>query len=151
MTTKAIMEFDAETRTFHLSATERIHVSTEEQLNTLCWAVTEAVSQHAATSRCFLLVDISKIAIEPDLAQLYAEKIKKLGQKYLYPEGLVRYGSEITRVTARIGHDLFQLEAPHLFRTKAEALKYIGELRATYRRPASADVPPGGTLDGSSR
>lgn len=131
-----IIEFDAATNTLHLSATELMQVTTKEQLGALCNIVSEALREHTAGSRCFLLVDISKIAIEPELAEPYSEKIGTLCERYLLPDGLVRYGSEITRVTAQIGHEAFQLDTPNLFRTKIEALKYLGELSASHRHTA---------------
>ncbi len=125
-----IIEFDPAINTLHLSATGPIHVTTRVQLNELCHVVNQALDDHVTTGKCFLLVDIAKVVIEPDLAEPYSEKIGKLCKSYILPDGLVRYGSGITRVTAQIGHEAFQLDTPRLFRTKSEALKYIRDMQA---------------------
>jgi hypothetical protein len=142
-----IIEYDAAANTLHLSATSRIQVTTRSQLNGLCDIVTQALQNHSEKGKCFLLVDISKIVVEPDLAEPYSEKIGKLCEKYILPDGLVRYGSGITRVTAQIGHEAFQLDTPHLFRTKAEALKYIGEMLAAKRQATGTTQQSNSTAD----
>lgn len=81
-----------------------------------------------------MITDYSKIIIEPENIDEYAAEIKKIIDTYLYPEGLARYGFEITRVTARLGHATYLGGSPNLFNTREEADAYIRSLAEQHRK-----------------
>ena len=133
-----ITEFDTQRRIFHLTAKSPLNIRTNAELNELflkhqppyelCGMVKSLLTEHTADERCHMVVDVSKIVIDPMLVSEYMQKVKFLCDHYIYPDGLARYGYQITRITAMIGHQRYmQKEAP-LFRNKMEAVKYIEEL-----------------------
>jgi hypothetical protein len=72
-----------------------------------------------------MVVDLAKFAIDPDLADIYMQKIGMLFQTYLYPNGLARYGYQITRVTIMMGKDSDPTSAEGLFANRFQAYRYI--------------------------
>ena len=125
---KIIGEFDSDKRIFHLSATEVLRVDTKEQLEELCSAVFVKLGKYMESGRCYMIVDLTKFIIEPKLADYYAEKIQTISQNCLYPNGLARYGYQITRATIRMGHKDKIDGDPNLFGTKQEAFDFINGL-----------------------
>lgn len=120
-----ITEFDDKRRIFHLSSKKPLNIKTSAELSDLCNLVRASLSEHTADERCYMIVDVSKIIIDPILVTEYMQKVKVLCDHYLYPEGLARYGYQITRVTATIVHQRYLQNDPHLFRNKAEAINYV--------------------------
>lgn len=125
---KLIGDFDDDRRIFHLSAREVIHVDTKEQLEELCSAVFGKLEKHISTDRCYMIVDLAKFIIEPELADYYAEKIQTIAQNCLYPNGLARYGYQITRMTVRLGYKENVAGDPNLFGSKRSAYEFIDRL-----------------------
>ena len=120
-----IVDYDPEKRILHITAEQKIIVSDEKTLNEMCNFVCSFLTENGKGERSYMIVDISKIVIDPDLAPEYSEHIKKLLDKLLYPEGLVRYGLEITRLTARLGHARNRDKEPLFFHTKDEAFAFV--------------------------
>ncbi len=123
-----IGEFDNDKRIFHLTATEVIRVELKEQLEELCSAVFAKLGKYIETGRCYMIVDLTKFIIEPKLSNCYAEKIQTIAQNCLFPNGLARYGYQITRMTVRLGHESKIDGDPNLFHTKKEAFNFIENL-----------------------
>ncbi len=119
-----ITDFDKEHRILHLSATETVDVRTEDDLGELCEAVQEAI-QALGPERCYMIVDLSKIAIDPELAPAYGDKVEGMCEACLYPHGLARYGYRITRVTIRLSGRAIDASDETLFKTEDEARQYI--------------------------
>ncbi|MFH2056663.1 MAG: hypothetical protein ABIJ61_11940 [bacterium] len=126
-----ILEFDDELRVLHFSAKTRLDVKSKEDLNALCQRVGAVLEYVRDEGRCFLLVDMSKIAIDPILNCLYAEKVEQMTGTFLFEEGIFRYGYEITRVTASMAQSEHGLGDPHFFSTKEAALTHIRQLVQT--------------------
>lgn len=120
-----ITEFDDKRRIFHLSAKRPLIIKTSAELTDLCNLVRSCLSEHTFNERCYMIVDVAKIVIDPILVTEYMQKVKVLCEHYLYPEGLARYGYQITRVTATIVHQRYLQNDPHLFRNKTEAINYV--------------------------
>jgi hypothetical protein len=118
-------EFDANRRVLHLSAERPAHIQNTYQLNSVCKEVSRILEEHTAEGRYYLLVDMSTIVIEPALVDEYSKKIKNISERFLVPDGLLRYGHQITRITAKLAHEQQNLDDPLFFRSKAEALNYI--------------------------
>lgn len=125
---KIICEFDTDKRIFHLSATEKLRIETVQQLEELCSAVSTKLRKYIEAGRCYMLVDLIKFIIEPKLADHYAEKMQVIVQNCLYPNGLARYGYQITRMTVQIGHQNKIDGDPNLFGNQQEALDFIDSL-----------------------
>ena len=124
-----ITEFDDEYRIMHLSASEPIEVKTKLELKELCMEVGARLQKYAAGRRCFMVVNLGAIIIEPDLADSYAQKVQYLTDNFLYPGGLIRYGYQMTRVTAKIGYQTGKLKDLFLFPTKYEAYEFLKKLK----------------------
>lgn len=124
-----ITEFDEEYRIMHLSASKPIEVKTKQELKMLCQEVGMRLQNYADGKRCFMVVDLGAIIIEPDLAESYSQKVQAMTDNFLYPSGLIRYGYQMTRVTAKIGYQTGKLKNLLLFPTKFEAYDYIKKLK----------------------
>lgn len=120
-----ITEFDEKRRIFHLTSKRPLNIKANIELTDLCNLVKSRLSEYAAEERCYMIVDVNKIVIDPMLTSEYMQKLKILIDHFLYPEGLARYGYQITRVTATIGHQRYFQNNPNLFRNKAEAMAFI--------------------------
>jgi hypothetical protein len=134
-----IMEFDEQRLIVHLTAKNPIHVTTLEQGKELSRAVKDILDQYLSCRRGYMVTDYSKIIIEPEKIDEYAGEVRQIMDAYLQPGGLARYGFEITRVTARLGHAAFLGGSPNLFNTKEEAFDYIRKLREEQLRTGIAD------------
>ncbi|MFH1304274.1 MAG: hypothetical protein ABIK07_24740, partial [Planctomycetota bacterium] len=97
-----IIEFDRVNRILHLSARTENRVKSKSQLEALCQAAGQALDKYSSGGRCYMIVDVSMIVIEPELVEPYAEKVQEMYDRYLFPDGLARYGHQITRITARL-------------------------------------------------
>ena len=147
-------EFDEQYRIVHLTAKRPVHVTTLEQGKILSQAVNEILTQFLAGRRGYLITDYSKIIIEPEKIDEYAAVIKQLIDTYLYPGGLARYGFEITRVTARLGHAAYLGGSPNLFNSRKEAVEYIRSLVEQHMKEGifeSENSPAVGTRASESR
>jgi hypothetical protein len=120
-----IAEFDEQNKIVHLTAKEQIRCKTLEQGFELARALKDILDSHFSDERGYLITDYSKIIIEPKHIDEYAAFIKDIMDKYLHPDGIARYGFEITRVTAQLGHQLYLGSSPNLFNTYEEAIAYI--------------------------
>ena len=121
-----IIDYDPAGRVFHLTARHKIRISTTPELHALCHRVQEAFQEHAEGGRSYLIVDMSRIAIDDHLANEYARHVQLLLSLWIHPNGIARYGFEITRITAMEGHrHMTDEKDPHLFATRDEAYAYI--------------------------
>jgi len=135
---KLTIRFDAGRRIFHLAAAEKLVINNEASLNELCLAVNHSLGEYAAHDRCYLAMDITNIAIDTQLLEQYSQFIKALYDKYLFADGLVHHGYQITRVTAQLAYNRKLLPDPHLFRNRDAALAYLQNLMAQNQQKASA-------------
>ena len=133
------IEVNREKGILHLTADQVIRIENESQLAELCQRVGGAIQELPQNRRYYLMVNVSKIVIVPELAKAYSEKVDFLCQNFLCADGLVRYGHQITRLTARLGHEKYLRNDPHLFGTKQEAEHYLLEL---YRKQAEESLDP---------
>jgi len=123
-----VTEYDETNRIIHLTARKPVRCVTLQQGYRLAEAVEELIKSHLMNKRGYLVVDYSRIIIEPRHISEYASAIKRLFETYLYPGGYARYGFEITRVTAHIGHEKYIKSSPNIFQTKDEAYAHIYNL-----------------------
>jgi len=118
------IEFDEESRILSLSADEKMYLNDEEDLRGFCGILKDELTKHTEIDKCFLAVDISKVVVDPNISDIYMELAKELLENYLYPNGLARYGYEITRVTV-IKSSVKSNTDANLFSNKAEAINYL--------------------------
>ncbi len=132
---KTLFDYDSEKRILHLSAEDLLSISTTDELNILCGAIQSFLDENAGGQPCYMIVDLTRIIIDPSLAPVYAEHLGQMIGKYVYADGFARYGFGITRVTAQVGYESIGEQTdsngcvcesePNLFRTKEEAQTYI--------------------------
>ena len=139
-------EFDEQRLIVHLTAKNPVHATTVEQGYTLSRAVKTIMSRFLGDRRGYMIIDYGKIIIEPDKIDEYAAEVKDIMDTYLQPGGWARYGFEITRVTARLGHAAYIGGSPNLFNTKEEAFRYIYELREEHLRAGVIEPTHGAEL-----
>ena len=135
-------EYDEGSRILHLTAKAPIRCTTREHGYLLAKAVKELLAHHLKGQRGYMITDYSKIIIEPLYVDEYSAQIKEIIQTHLYPDGLARYGYEITRVTAQLSHNLYLDSALHLFNSKDEAYQYIQGLIARQKGTAADGENP---------
>jgi len=135
-----VFEFDPDTRIVHLTATKPVHVRTEEDGRQMVRAVFDGLNSYLFDGRGFLVSNYNKIIIEPDLLKMYAEAFELFFDKYLYPNGVARYGFEITRITAKLGHLEYLGGSPNLFESKEEAINFIKTLPREEAAPADQSM-----------
>jgi hypothetical protein len=126
-----ILEYDSSKRVLHLSARSRVYIDSIEKLNNLCETVGAFLNKNVRDGKCFMVVELPKIAIDTKLVDEYSKHIKGMYEKYIYDGGLLRYGFEITRITAQIGHKKHLKGEPLLFRNQDEAFAYIDKILAS--------------------
>ena len=131
-----IGEFDSARKTLHITAREKVTAKNSRELDELCNAVRTLLKQYSRDERIYMVVDLSKIIIEPHLSEEYAKKVKSLYENFLVPGGLLRYGLQITRITIKLGHDTSLNSDTSLFRSKEAAFAHIDKLIAQKASPA---------------
>jgi len=127
-------EFDERYRIVHLTAKRTIHATTLEQGKMVSAAVQAILAKLLRGRRGYMITDYSRIILEPEHIDIYAAEIKRIIDTFLYPGGLARYGFEITRVTARLGHATYLGGSPNLFNTREQAENYIRTLAEQHIR-----------------
>ncbi len=139
-------EFDEQRLTVHLTAKNPIHVTTREQGYILSRAVKDLLGRYLSHRRGYMITDYSKIIIEPEKIDEYASEVRKIMDAYLLPDGLARYGYEITRVTARLGHAAYLGGSPNIFNSREEATRYIDQLREEHIRAGLLEAAESGDI-----
>lgn len=137
-----IAEFDPETRIVHLTARRPVHACTLAEGRELGQAVKKLLERFLSDGRGYLLTDYSKIILEPVEVEQYSRVIRDLLDTYLYPGGIARYGFEISRVTARLGHKEYIGGNPNLFDTREAAVTYLKGLITQNQALQAASLCP---------
>jgi hypothetical protein len=137
-----VLEFDDTNKIVHVTAKKPIHITTLDEGEVLCTALNRALSKFLLPGRGYMITDYSKIILEPKHIDIYAEEISKIMEIYLYPDGLARYGFEVSRITARRSHEEYLGGTPNLFQTKDEAFGYIHSLIEKGKASETADIDP---------
>ncbi len=125
-----IIEYDRPRRIVHVTARRKVAITTGVELTAVCELVQKSLREVCGSELGYMIVDISRIAIDPSLVHLYTQHLGSLIGACIHHDGIARYGYEITRLTARHGHRDLPDKDPHLFGAKAEAFDYIHRLIA---------------------
>ena len=129
---KFVTEFDEENSILHLTSSEDIHINSIPQGMEFVKALTSILEKYTSENRCYLIVNIARIAVDPALSQQYAQTIINITEKFLYPDGIVGYGFQITRITSQISHEKNYLPGEsRVFSNRQEAYSYIKRLKKT--------------------
>lgn len=118
-------EFDESKKILHFTYSEMVHIITEQQWRELTDYTESLISKYAENSRIYLIVDVKNLLVEPELVKTYSEYVKRVCDKYLMPNGVARYGTQLTRVTIKLGHDKILKKDPAMCKTKEDAYAYI--------------------------
>ena len=133
-----IAEFDEDKRILHLTGHNQIRITTSEEIKKAFGVAEELLIKYTSEERCYLIIDLGKIIISPNLISEYVELSRPFLEKYLYPKGVARYGYQVTRLTVRLSHEKFPEIEPNMFASKVEASEYIHTL--IEKNKASANV-----------
>ncbi len=125
-----IGEFDPATGIVHITARRPIHATTLEQGLALALAFRDILARYLIDRRGYMISDYTKIILEPVHISAYADAVQKIIDTYLHPGGIARYGLQISRITASLGHRSYLGGSPNLFETKEEAYAFIHDLIA---------------------
>jgi len=127
----------------HVSTTREIHISNEERLEDL-FVTVESKLDELDRDRFYVVVDLSGLVIDTNLAQAYGARAQKMAKGYLEPNGFARYGYQITRVTVMLASESSPDFEKNLFSTREEAFEYIRTLIVATKPP---DEPKDSTED----
>ena len=130
MDTKTLthLSFDPDKKIIHISYLEEFRISTKAELGDFFDAIVSFLKTYKKYGRLYIVSDISNFIIEPELAEAYAGYVTKIYDKYLYEDGIARYGYQITRIMLKRAYIDFLRKNPNIFRTKKEAYDYIDSL-----------------------
>ena len=120
-----VAEFDEKNLIVHVTGINSLNCQTREQGVALGEKIIELIDSCLNGRRGYLITDYSKVIIDPSLVDLYITYINKIKADYLCKGGIARYGYEITRITAKMGHEMFIGGSLNLFNTKEEAFEFI--------------------------
>jgi hypothetical protein len=126
-------EFDGDNRILHLSYRSVLYIKTEERLRLLMGGFSEYLQSHFGTERIYIVINMSRLIIEPELSRLYGQLAGEISDAFTHPNGIARYGHQITRITVRRGYTEYRNEDPNLFGTRVEAEGFIRSLIARTR------------------
>jgi hypothetical protein len=121
-------EFDSRNRIIHLTAKSRLVIDSKTDLDKAFAATKAILEEYCKDGRCYMVVDMSRFVFDPSIADEYRANMKETCSKYIFPNGVARYGYEITRVTVMLGHAGSEGVAPNLFATKKDAYEFIEKL-----------------------
>lgn len=122
-------EFEPQARVLHSSTAELVHINTVAAADAKA-ALLKSVLVHLGPEPVYLLINLAGYSIAPDMAAVYAKKIVRTVEKYIYPKGIVRYGMNLTRVTVKLAHDRNLQTDPNLFSNRSDAEAYLDQLIA---------------------
>lgn len=130
-TRQIISEFDPELRVLHISAERPVLIDDQAVLEEIMTQINADLCDLSGRGRCYLMLDISRIVVEPQLAEHFFESLKRLREDHLFPEGLVRYGLQLGRNLVQVDQKSLDVKYTAVVRTSSEARKYIDRLRRT--------------------
>ncbi|MFQ5498956.1 MAG: hypothetical protein ACE5FH_04730, partial [Candidatus Zixiibacteriota bacterium] len=87
-----------------MSADPQLHLISIDQLHPFKRDNHTLLQRFCNNDRIYLVVDIGHIIVEPSLLQEYQQMAKELFSQYIYPDGVARYGFEITRITVTMAY-----------------------------------------------
>lgn len=129
-----VTEFDEARRILHMAYKRTIHPTTPAHLEMKFKIFREMLDQYIPTGKIYLIIDMTNFILEPDLKTKYAELARLIRDEYIMPNGIARYGFQITRITVRQSYNIYLSENPNIFNSCQEAYAYIYSLIDRHRR-----------------
>lgn len=126
----------------YIASAIRIHLKTKKQIDNYFALNVKIMDQYIVDGRFYLIVDMSNLIIEPELTDIYAKHAGAICEKYIFPDGVARYGFEITRVTVRRGHEEYLNKDPNIFNSRQDAYVYINSLIEQKQQQAGTSNKP---------
>ncbi len=123
-----ITEFDPRLRILHVAYRKRVHPTTKEHLDIIFDTFRKKLDQYLDSGRIHLVIDMTNFIIEPDLRLDYVSHAQDITAKYIIPNGIARYGFQITRITVRACYDQYMVDNPNIFNSRDEAYQHIYSL-----------------------
>jgi hypothetical protein len=120
--------FDESRRILHLAHKRTLHPTTPAHLETIFQALRRELDQYISAGRIYLIINMTNFILEPDMKTRYAELARGIRDIYIMPNGIARYGFQITRITVRQSYDRYLCESPNIFNSRGEAFAYINSL-----------------------
>ena len=139
-----ITEFDSRLRILHVAYRRRIHPTTKAHLDIVFDTFEKMLDPYFESGRLYLIIDMTNFIVEPNLKLEYVARARDLIEKYIYPDGIARYGFQITRITIRACYDQYMAANPNIFNSREEAYRYIYsliEMRGDRPQAATAATP----------
>jgi len=125
------MEHDERRNLVHVSFNRKVTIDTEEKIREFFSLSKQLYEQMGVPKPFYMVINITNIIIDPSLYSLYADLAGDILENYLHPNGVARYGHQITRLTVRRGYSEKIHTDPNIFATRQEATAYIDGLIAS--------------------
>lgn len=139
-------EFDEDSRILYLRGTQFVGITTEQRLTAVMEAIRAEMQRHSESGRMYMIIDVTNLVIPPELSQSYGRLAADIYTAYAFPDGIARFGHQITRLAVRRGYMDFMDDDPHIYGTRAEAEAYIRFLiarrQAKKESSTSSEVTP---------
>lgn len=135
-------EFDEKNRILHVEYLERVHIRTGAQIDDIFSNIDEKLAGLCSSGRIYLIINMTNLVIEPSLTGHYARHARAICNKYILPDGVARYGYQITRITVKRGYDEYLGTNPNIFNSREEAFRYIHAVREKNERMQAAMQTP---------
>lgn len=129
-----VTEFDEARRILHLAYKQTVHPTTPVHLEMKFTALRTVLDQCISTGRIYLIINMTNFILEPELKAKYAELVRGIRDTYIMPNGIARYGFQITRITVRQGYNTYLGENPNIFNSRGEAYAYIYSLISRHKK-----------------
>ena len=122
------IQYDAAKSIMYLSLVEKYVFTDADDFKAYVKDVYSIYDRLSKGNRFYLIIDLQNLVVDQSLLKEYKEMITFMYGHYLYPNGVARFGSQLTRLTIKMGHADQKEHQPNIFPTKAEAVQYIDEL-----------------------
>ncbi|MEZ5360538.1 MAG: hypothetical protein R3F48_17120 [Candidatus Zixiibacteriota bacterium] len=129
------VDFDKQKNIIHIGFGEEVTIHTENELYAMYGKFEQYLKSLGSDRRYYLVIDMSNLIINQNLAHQYAMEISRLSKKYLHDDGIARYGYQMTRIVVKRAHEEYLNKDPRLFGNKKEAYDYIESLIEPEERP----------------
>ncbi len=126
--TSVQIEFDEIKGIIHIAYTEEYRISEKNELFVMFENLEHYLESLKMSKKIYLIIDISNLIIEPNLAPEYACRAERLTKKYFHKNGVAQYGYQITRIMLMRAYKEYLEKDPNIFRTKKDAYDYIESL-----------------------
>lgn len=119
------VDFDKEKSIIHIAYKQKVVIETKAQLEAKFSRFQKLLDRYSDGGHLYVIINVSNLIIEPGLSEAYARLANEICEKSIYPNGIARYGYQITRLTVRKGYADHLKGNPNIFASREEAYDYI--------------------------